>query len=102
MIHMPSYEEMRKLFDKSDKEREEIKERRHQARLKELEKMGIKPFDSSQTPPPRCDHPNTIEDGTSTVFWIVAMVISLLFKGGWALCVLETIIWWKFNTRYSK
>ena len=99
---MPSYEEMRKLFDKSDKEWKEREERRNQARLEELEKMGLKPFDKSQIPPQRCDHPNTMENSTATFVWIVAMIVSVLFKGGWVLCILETIIWFRFVTRYKK
>lgn len=49
-----------------------------------------------------CDHPNTPENSTVTIFWIVGMIISLLFKGGWALCILETIAWWKFITRHNR
>lgn len=49
-----------------------------------------------------CDHPNTMENSTATILWIVAMIISLLFKGGWALCILETIAWVKFITRHDK
>lgn len=49
-----------------------------------------------------CDHPNTPENSTVTIFWIVGMVITLLFKGGWVLCILETVAWWKFITRHNK
>lgn len=48
-----------------------------------------------------CDHPSTMENGTATILWIGAMVVSLLFKGGWALCIFETIVWWKFITRHK-
>ena len=50
----------------------------------------------------QCDHPNTMENSTATFLWVVVMVVSILFKGGWILCVLETIIWWKFITRHNK
>jgi hypothetical protein len=99
---MPTYEEMRELRQKREREREEFNKKREEMRIKELEAKGIKPFDISQVPPQRCDHPNTMEDSTATIVWIVAMIISLLFKGGWALCILETIIWLKFITRYKK
>lgn len=99
---MPTYKEMRELFDKSDKERKEQRERWNQDLLKELEKQGAKPFDYSKIPPKRCDHPNTMEDSTATIVWLVAMFISLLFKGGLILCIIETIIWLKFITRYKK
>lgn len=49
-----------------------------------------------------CDHPSTMENSTATVLWIVAMIASLLFKGGWVLCILETVAWWKFITRHNK
>ena len=99
---MPSYEEMRKFLDKIGEEAKERDKRRDEERLKRLKDMGLKPFDESQIPPKRCDHPNTIEDGTATVFWIVGIIISLLFKGGWVLCIIETVAWWKFITRYKK
>jgi hypothetical protein len=99
---MPTYEEMRELRQKREREREEFNKKREEMRIKELEAKGIKPFDISQVPPQRCDHPNTMEDSTATILWVVVMIISLLFKGGWALCILETIIWIKFITRYKK
>lgn len=48
-----------------------------------------------------CDHPSTMENGTATFLWIAVMGVSILFKGGIILCVLETIIWWKFITRHN-
>lgn len=45
------------------------------------------------------DHPSTMENGTATFLWAVAMIVSLLFNGGWVLCILETIIWWRFISR---
>ena len=76
-------------------------------RIKELKDKGLEPqFDEDgnpTVPPPKqtWDHPNTMENSTATVLWIVAMIISLLFKGGWALCIVETIIWWNFITRHK-
>lgn len=99
---MPTYEEMRELRKRREKEEDEFKRKREEMRLKELEAKGLKPFDTSQVPPKRCDHPNTIEDSSATILWIVAMIISLLFKGGWFLCIIETVVWLKFITRYKK
>ena len=103
-INMPTYEEMNEWRKKYKKEREEFEKKLEEIRRKEWEKKGIKPMevDKSKIVPPRCDHPNTMEDSTATVFWIVAMVVSLLFKGGWILCILETITWYKFITRHNK
>ena len=98
---MPTYKEMQKIVKQINSERKEREDRRYQVRLSEMNKMGLKPFDKSQCPKKRCDHPNTMEDSTATVLWIVLMIVSMLFKGGWALCVFETIVWLKFITRYN-
>lgn len=49
-----------------------------------------------------CDHPSTIENGTATFFWIVSLLVGAIFKGGWSIWVVSTIIWWKFITRHNK
>lgn len=59
-------------------------------------------FDPSKVPPKRCDSPYTMEDSTATVLWIVAMLVSPIFVGGWAIGLIATIIWRNFVTRYKK
>lgn len=50
-----------------------------------------------------CDHPNTIENSTATVFWLVGLGVSALFgPAGLALGALETVAWWKHITRHKK
>jgi hypothetical protein len=99
---MPTYEEMRELREKRRKEEEERNRNRYECRLKELEKHGVKPVDMSNVPPRRCDHPNTMEDGTATVLWIVVMLVGSIFKGNWVIWIIATVIWAKFITRYKK
>lgn len=48
------------------------------------------------------EHPNTPENSTATFFWIVAAVVLLLFKGGWILSIIATIIWFNFITRHDQ
>jgi membrane-associated HD superfamily phosphohydrolase len=49
------------------------------------------------------DHPSTMENGTATILWIAAIIVSLLGgTPGIVLCVLETVAWWKFVTRHDK
>lgn len=48
-----------------------------------------------------CDRPGTMENGTATIMWLAAMLVSILFKHGWILCILETILWWKFVSRHK-
>jgi hypothetical protein len=99
---MPSYEEMRKVLDEAAKEKEEREKRLTEERLKDLEKRGIKPFGPSEIPPQRCDHPNTMEDGTATVLWVAVMLVGAIFKCCWLIWIIATVVWAKFITRYKK
>lgn len=99
---MPTMEEMRKYTEKYKKEREEFNKHLEEMRLKELEDKGIKPFDDSQVPKEYCDHPNTIENGTATFFYIIAMLVGSIFKGNWVIWIIATVIWARFITRYNK
>lgn len=99
---MLSYEEIRKTLDEVDDKFKERDKQRAKARREELEAKGIRRVDDSQIPKKHCDHPNTIENSTATFFWVVAMVISLLFHGGWMLCILEMVVWLKFITRHNE
>lgn len=99
---MPTMEEMRKYTEKYKKEREEFNKRLEESRLKELESKGIKPFDMSQVPKKYCDHPNTMENSTATVLWIVVMLVGSIFKGNWMIWIIATVIWAKFITRHNR
>lgn len=99
---MPTYNEMNEWREKWKKERTEFEQELEETRRKELEKKGIKPFDMNTVPPKRCDHPNTMEDSTATVLWIIVMLVGSIFKGNWIIWIVATVIWAKFITRYKK
>ena len=98
---MPSYEEMRKIFDKVDKECKERDKKREEERRKEIESMGLTYINGDTPQKKHFDHPNTMENGTATFFWIVSLVVGALFKGAWAIWIVSTVIWWKFITRHN-
>ena len=103
---MPTWEDIIAEMKKREKEKKDFEKHLEKLRLEELEKRGLKYQKDTEKQKNDfhgdCDRPGTIENGTATLFWIVAMVVSLLFKGGWILCILETIVWWKFITRHKK
>lgn len=99
---MPTMEEMRKYAEKRNKEREEFNKYLEELRFKELESKGIKPFDESQVPKKYCDHPNTMENGTATFFYIIAMLVGSIFKCNWVIWIIATVIWAKFITRHNR
>jgi hypothetical protein len=99
---MLSYEEQSKIIQDVKKRHEAEEKRRVEAHLDECRKNGIIPPDPKTYPKQRCDHPNTMEDSTATVLWIVVMLIGSIFKGNWVIWIIATVIWWKFITRHSK
>jgi hypothetical protein len=98
---MPTYDEMEEWRKKWKKEREEFKKELEEKRRKEWEEKGIKPFKADPPPKQRCDHPNTMEDSTATVVWIVVMIVGSIFKGNWVIWIIATVVWLKFITRYE-
>ncbi len=99
---MLSYEDQRKIFDEVDKKFKEKEEKREQERLKELAEKGIVPPDPSTYPKKYCDHPNTMENSTATVIWVVVMLVGSIFKGNWIIWIIATIIWFRFITRHNR
>ena len=98
---MPSYEEMRKLFNEAEKEREKIKKKCEEDRRKELESMGLTYIKGDEPQKQHYDHPNTVENSTATLFWIASLVVGAIFKDAWMIWIVATIIWWKFITRHN-
>lgn len=98
---MPTMDEMNEWREKWKKERKEFNKKIEEISRKEWEKKGIKPVEIGKIPPERCDHPNTIEDSTATVLWIVVMLVGSIFKGNWVIWIIATIVWFRFITRYK-
>ena len=93
---------MNDWIEQWSKERKERDRKAHEEWLKECKEKGIKIYDSSDTPEPYYDHPNTMENSTATILWIVVMIVGSIFKGNFAIWIIATIIWWKFITRHKK
>lgn len=58
-------------------------------------------IDKSKFPKERHDSPYTMEDSTATFLWIVVMIVSPIFVGGWVIWIIATAIWRKFVKRYK-
>ena len=99
---MLSYEDQRKIFDEVDRKFKEKEKQREQERLKKLADQGIFPPDPSTYPKQYSDHPNTMENSTATVLWIVVMLVGSIFKGNWVIWIIATVVWAKFITRHDK
>ena len=98
---MPSYEEMRKIFDKVEQNFQDRDKKLEEERRKEIEKMGLTYLDRRTPKKQHFDHPNTMENSTATFLWVASLVIGALFKGGWMIWVCATFIWLMFITRHE-
>jgi hypothetical protein len=98
---MPTTEEMNEWREEWKKEKAEFQKELDEIQRKEWKKKDIKPINIGQIPEKRHDHPNTMEDSTATVVWIIVMLVGSIFKGNWIIWIIATVIWAKFITRYK-
>ena len=49
-----------------------------------------------------CDHPNTMENSTATVLYILVMMGSLIFKDFLLIWVVASFIYFRFITRHKR
>lgn len=105
---MITFDEMIKEREKHAEEEREFRRKLNRLRMEDLRKQGIEPtFDedgNSLIPPkkPTYDHPNTMENSTATILWIVVMIVGSIFKDRWMLWIVATVIWAKFITRHDR
>lgn len=71
--------------DAPPKKTQEEKERENEEKLRDL-------YINS-------DHPDTMENGTATFLWIVAMAVGTIFNGRLIIWIVATIIWLRFINR---
>lgn len=53
-------------------------------------------------PLPYEDHPNTMDNGTATFFWIAIILVSIIFKEMWLIWIFATIIYFWHITRHER
>ena len=105
---MITFDDMIKEREKHAEEEKEFRRKLNRLHMEELRKKGIEPmFDedgNSLVPPkkPTYDHPNTMENSTATILWIVVMIVGSIFKGNWMIWIIATVIWFRFITRHSR
>ena len=45
------------------------------------------------------DHPNTMEDGTATIWYIIIMVVGAIFVDRWLIWIMASFIYFRFINR---
>ena len=49
-----------------------------------------------------CDHPNTMENSTATIFYIITMIGGTIFNDRWIIWIVASIIYFSFIFRHKK
>lgn len=48
------------------------------------------------------DHPNTMENSSATILYIIVMAVSIIFVDGWIVWIVASIIYFRFITRHKR
>lgn len=99
-----SFEDHMEIAKKTRENLKKWNEKQEQTRIEELKKKGIQVNNTQNNQNDffgDCDHPNTLENGSATVLWLVVAIGALIFKGGWVLSIIATFVWFNFITRHK-
>ena len=93
-------EEMKKVAE----ERKALDAEMEELRIEFLKQKGLK-FDEDKKQKDNfhgwCEHPGTMENGTATFFWIVAMIVGALFNDRLIIWIVATFLWLRFIMRHT-
>lgn len=84
-----------------------IKEKEHEKKQIEIETL-VKPKELGVEVQSKCDfhgdcdHPDTMENGTAFVLYIIAMVVGAIFVDRWLIWIMATVIFIGFITRHQR
>lgn len=90
--------------------REYISKQKRKALEEELKEQGItmeeyqrqqKEIYDRKCNPKYMDKPGTMENGTALLFYIATMVGGCIFKDGYIIWIVATIVYVKFRTRHQ-
>jgi hypothetical protein len=48
------------------------------------------------------EHPNTIDNGTATIWYIIIMVVGAVFNDRLLIWIIATVIWWNHINRKAR
>lgn len=99
---MVQWEDIIEERKKHKKEEEECQNEIDKLWEEEYKRRGVWPVEKQEPPKQTWDHPNTMENGTATVLWIVVMLVGSIFKGNWIIWIIATVVWAKFITRHDR
>ena len=63
---------------------------------------NITPKDESENFYGDCDHPNTMENSTATIFYIVVMIGGAIFNDRLLIWIVASVIYFTFITRHQR
>jgi hypothetical protein len=111
--YCPSLDEMieaKRRWNSLTKAEQDAEIKRDLEKYKEKERIRIEELNKERTERQRkyeesiayMDHPNTLDNGTATFFYIAIMLIAIIFKERWFIWIAATIRYIFHVTRYER
>ena len=92
------YKKYHNLDDNWEKEmREKIKNLDQPKNINEENSQQVQ-----TTPNKQYDHPNTMEDSSAIILYIIVMLAGVIFLDRWLIWIVATVIFIRFITRHKK
>ena len=89
----------RKLIEKQEQEKQQIEEEN----IKKIKELGVPVYSKEERDfHGDCDNPNTMENGTSTVLYIITMIVGSIFNDRWLIWIIATVMFIGFLTRHKR
>ena len=86
-----------------DKKRKEEEEKRKEEDYKKYLENGGQPQRSwEEKMYVEAEHPNTIDNSTATIWYIIIMVVGAVFNDRWLIWIIATVIWWNHINRKKR
>lgn len=89
--HLMSDEEQQKRYEAFLQERKKEMERKEQIQEENAKHSYI-----------YGDHPNTMNNSTATVLYIIIMLVAIIFVDRWLIWIFASIVYFRFITRYER
>lgn len=96
MMDFEQYKEIGRKVREEEQNRKELEKQWHNDYLRSI---GVDP-DKQQHIQPQIDSIYSLENGGATILWLIVAIGAFIFKGGWIISIIATVIWFNHITRH--
>lgn len=100
---MSDLERIDRLRMKWIEKQEQEKQQTEEENIKKTKGLGAPVYSKDECDFHRdCDHPNTMENSTATVLYIITMIVGSIFNNKWLFWIMATVMFIRFLTRHKR